>query len=445
MVRHPLTTVDQALDAGTIGILAMLVLDDGRAVPARAALARSSPSPPPRSTCSRPTTSSTRSHYHYWIVPAGAVAVAGAIGAGAGRRGAAPAGGCAWGRGSGRACSCCSPLQWVERDQPRRSGSSGRSRGDRQAVLDAIPDGARVAAPMHALSHLSERTHLFVLPEPLIPVRVGTEWGAAERERATRELEYVVFDPAMRFWGAPTVAQVEQEIERRGFREVMRRGETRLYRREPGSMTPSAIALIGARSGSERVPGKNVRRLAGHPLLAYAIETAPSERASSTASSSPRTARQIAKVARWYGADVPFLRPDEFATSTSPDIEWIAWTLPRLGRALRPLRDRARDEPVPRAGRDPAGPRAAPRDARGRLDPGRRARQAAPGEDVGADDRRPHDDAAPRPVAPRRRLACGPVPGAAAGLRPEQRARDRLDARRRGEPARGRGACSRRS
>jgi len=39
---------------------------------------------------------------------------------------------------------------------------------------------------------------------------------------------------------------------------------------------------------------------------------------------------QIAQVARWYGADVPFLRPEEYATSTSPDIEWIAWTLPRL-------------------------------------------------------------------------------------------------------------------
>ena len=36
---------------------------------------------------------------------------------------------------------------------------------------------------------------------------------------------------------------------------------------------PSAIALIGARAGSERVPGKNIRRLAGHPLLAYAIAT----------------------------------------------------------------------------------------------------------------------------------------------------------------------------
>jgi N-acylneuraminate cytidylyltransferase len=39
---------------------------------------------------------------------------------------------------------------------------------------------------------------------------------------------------------------------------------------------------------------------------------------------------EIAEVARAYGADVPFLRPAELATSTSPDIEWIAWTQPRL-------------------------------------------------------------------------------------------------------------------
>jgi CMP-N-acetylneuraminic acid synthetase len=37
---------------------------------------------------------------------------------------------------------------------------------------------------------------------------------------------------------------------------------------------PRLIALIGARSGSERVPGKNIRRLDGHPLIAYAIATA---------------------------------------------------------------------------------------------------------------------------------------------------------------------------
>ena len=92
---------------------------------------------------------------------------------------------------------------------------------------------------------------------------------------------------------------------------------------------PSAIALIGARSGSERVVGKNVRRLAGHPLLAYAIETA--RRADVFDRILVLTdSEQIAQVARWYGADVPFLRPEEYATSTSPDIEWIAWTLPRL-------------------------------------------------------------------------------------------------------------------
>jgi hypothetical protein len=44
-----------------------------------------------------------------------------------------------------------------------------------------------------------------------------------------------VFDPEMRFWGAPTVAQVAAEIRRLGFREVMRRGGTVLYRKEPGS------------------------------------------------------------------------------------------------------------------------------------------------------------------------------------------------------------------
>jgi CMP-N,N'-diacetyllegionaminic acid synthase len=92
---------------------------------------------------------------------------------------------------------------------------------------------------------------------------------------------------------------------------------------------PSVIALIGARSGSERVANKNIRPLAGHPLLAYAIATAQQaglfERVLVSTDS-----EEIAEVARWYGADVPFLRPLEYATSTSPDIEWIAYTLDRL-------------------------------------------------------------------------------------------------------------------
>jgi len=92
---------------------------------------------------------------------------------------------------------------------------------------------------------------------------------------------------------------------------------------------PSAVALIPARSGSERVPQKNVRTLARHPLIAYAIATARQagvfDRVICSTDSS-----EIAEVARRYGADVPFLRPAEYATATSPDIEWITHTLERL-------------------------------------------------------------------------------------------------------------------
>ena len=94
-------------------------------------------------------------------------------------------------------------------------------------------------------------------------------------------------------------------------------------------MTPSAVALVPARSGSERVPGKNVRPLAGHPLLAYAIESALQSGVFERVVCSTDS-EEIADVARWYGADVPFLRPTEYATSTSPDIEWLAHTLERL-------------------------------------------------------------------------------------------------------------------
>jgi CMP-N-acetylneuraminic acid synthetase len=92
---------------------------------------------------------------------------------------------------------------------------------------------------------------------------------------------------------------------------------------------PSAVAFVPVRSGSERVPRKNVRPLAGHPLLAYAIETARQSGCFERVVVST-DAEEIADVARWYGADVPFLRPSEYATSTSPDIEWLAYTLEHL-------------------------------------------------------------------------------------------------------------------
>jgi len=92
---------------------------------------------------------------------------------------------------------------------------------------------------------------------------------------------------------------------------------------------PTAVAFVPARSGSERVPGKNVRQLRGHPLLAYAIETALQSRAFAEVVVSTDS-EEIAETARWYGGHVPFLRPVEYATATSPDIEWLSFTLERL-------------------------------------------------------------------------------------------------------------------
>jgi CMP-N,N'-diacetyllegionaminic acid synthase len=93
---------------------------------------------------------------------------------------------------------------------------------------------------------------------------------------------------------------------------------------------PSAVALIPARSGSERVRDKNVRPLAGHPLLAYAIAAARQAGVFDRVICSTDSGK-IAEVAQRYGAETPFLRPTELATSISPDIEWITHALAQLG------------------------------------------------------------------------------------------------------------------
>src|SRR5436309_5549127 len=96
-----------------------------------------------------------------------------------------------------------------------------------------------------------------------------------------------------------------------------------------GSDVPSAVALIPARGGSTRVPRKNIRPLAGHPLLAYAIAGAQ-ESGVFDAVIVSTDSEEIAAVARHYGAEVPGLRPAEMATATSPDVEWVRWTLESL-------------------------------------------------------------------------------------------------------------------
>ena len=89
------------------------------------------------------------------------------------------------------------------------------------------------------------------------------------------------------------------------------------------------VALIPARAGSKRVPDKNIRRLAGHPLIAYSIAAALQSKIFKAVIVSTDSDR-YADIAEHYGAEVPFLRPAKIAGDTSPDIEWVAYTLDRL-------------------------------------------------------------------------------------------------------------------
>jgi CMP-N,N'-diacetyllegionaminic acid synthase len=94
---------------------------------------------------------------------------------------------------------------------------------------------------------------------------------------------------------------------------------------------PSAVAFIPARQGSKRVPGKNVRVLAGHPMLAYTIAAAIESGVFASVIVSTDS-EDIGALARHYGAEVPFLRPAPFASDTSPDIEWVTHALDELER-----------------------------------------------------------------------------------------------------------------
>ncbi len=84
--------------------------------------------------------------------------------------------------------------------------------------------------------------------------------------------------------------------------------------------TPYIVALIPARAGSKGVPGKNIMVLNGKPLISYTISQAL-QSTSITRTIVSTDGADIAAVATEHGAEVPFMRPAEFARDASPDID----------------------------------------------------------------------------------------------------------------------------
>jgi len=91
----------------------------------------------------------------------------------------------------------------------------------------------------------------------------------------------------------------------------------------------SVLGLITARGGSRGVPRKNVRMVAGRPLIAWTTGAArASQRLDRLVLSSDDD--EIMGVARALGCDVPFRRPAELATDTAPSMDVVAHALAQL-------------------------------------------------------------------------------------------------------------------
>jgi CMP-N,N'-diacetyllegionaminic acid synthase len=80
------------------------------------------------------------------------------------------------------------------------------------------------------------------------------------------------------------------------------------------------LCIIPARGGSKGLPDKNIRLLAGHPLIAYSIKAALDCSVISRIIVSTDS-NTIAVIAKSYGAEIPFMRPATYAQDLSTDFE----------------------------------------------------------------------------------------------------------------------------
>ena len=77
------------------------------------------------------------------------------------------------------------------------------------------------------------------------------------------------------------------------------------------------ICIIPARGGSKGVPKKNIRKIAGKPLIYYTIRSAINSKIFSHVYVSTED-KEIARIAKKYGAEIPFMRPKKLANDTAP-------------------------------------------------------------------------------------------------------------------------------
>mgnify|MGYP005621606549 CR=1 FL=1 len=88
----------------------------------------------------------------------------------------------------------------------------------------------------------------------------------------------------------------------------------------------SFLAIIPARGGSKGLPGKNIKELCGKPLIAWSIEAGLKSKYLDEVVVSTDY-QNIADIAKQYGANVPFLRPDYLASDTATSFDAVKHTI----------------------------------------------------------------------------------------------------------------------
>jgi len=94
-------------------------------------------------------------------------------------------------------------------------------------------------------------------------------------------------------------------------------------------MKAKTICIIPARGGSKRIPKKNIKNFFGKPLIAYSIQTAIGSKLFDKIIVSTDD-EEIAKVAKEYGAEVPFMRPKELADDFTGTVDVVDSMIAKL-------------------------------------------------------------------------------------------------------------------
>ena len=89
------------------------------------------------------------------------------------------------------------------------------------------------------------------------------------------------------------------------------------------------IAIIPARGGSKRIPRKNIKIFYGKPIIAWSIELALKSKCIDRVVVSTDD-DEISRIAKSYGAEVPFFRPDELSNDVTPTVPVIAHAVNKL-------------------------------------------------------------------------------------------------------------------